>query len=1583
MTEAQDVYQLKIQKVRVKTNFTNERRVLLMLLDDEDEPATRSKEQIKFGLVKLQNAVSNVMTTIFKLSEMLKIDGHSLEKLSVEAEDVEKLYAEAVTRSSTVLSYMSQYNSTKTSEITGARYSRSPSKVRAYLSSLPHGRHHVDCQSPRATQDFGDATQDLGDATQDYGDATQDYGDATQDHGDRDATQDFGDATQDYGDSTQDDGDASQDFGDSTQDFGDASDRATRLQESRPDAGDLIQESKNDPVVGSTSSASSGLQHVSQRERNAEISVKKENTHYIAQPPSSTSYTISENRTVSNVQMTAATGKSMAQTILPATAQSQFKNHQPVSFLPPPRYVAAQTKNMYPPANTTAPPVVSAQQQNVYLPVHSMATPAVPSAPSAHSQYFPINRTLTRAPRSQFSAPPMTGYNTNQMPSAPDVYRHLEQIKIPIFKGEKGTYETWKAAFTTCIHEQPMTDEVKLLRLRQCLSGAPLTTIETYGYSAAAYRAAVQRLEQKYGGQRRRAASHMDALTKVPVLHAGNGSGLEKFADLLQVIVINLQDSNQATELGRGVFYQQLLQKLSATLLSQYYRWVHEQGRVESVHTLLEWVTRESDFLTTAAETLEGSMEERVPQQQTTRPSRQQASASALTTTANPETCVFCDQPHEPFHCTVVTDVSKRKDILLRRGRCFLCLRAHHMVRHCRSNTRCSKCQRRHNTTICEGKSSAQEQPKRSARSASGPSSTTAVTAATISTSGAILLQTARAQVHAIANKEVSLSARIILDGGSQRSYITSTVSDALQLQPSGQEMLTINGFGSSENGESVERSVVALGIKCIDGSSIMVSCIAIPSICPPIQQQYPLEAVRSCKEFKRLNLADDCAGTAPVDILIGADYYWQIVSGDMLHSDTGTIALSTRLGWVLSGPVPSITAAGETMSALVTTQRHTTPSVSAEEPDDALLQQMKLFWELESLGIKMNDPSVLETFQQTIRYDGKRYVVDLPWREGHRILPDNLALCKRRLVSTLKKLNKSPAIRQEYEDVIKQQLAGGIVERVPAAEINRQDSNVVHYLPHHPVIRQDKMTTKVRVVYDASAKIGRHPSLNECLHAGPNLLERIPDILLRFRVHKVAFTADIEKAFLMVAVNETDRDALRFLWVEESSDCDNPSIIILRFARVVFGVSASPFLLNATIRHHLSQFLDSDPEFVQSLQRSLYVDDVANGGRNTAEALELFTKAKTRLAGGGFNLRKFSSNCPDLTAIINSEGPAPASPATTVVEDNESYAKSALNGSRTDMMKVLGIAWDRATDCLVMDLSYIFKDIAVNATVTKRQVLAASAKVYDPLGFLSPVTIPLKMLHQDLCAKKIGWDEPLEGEALGKWKTLIAELKKMEPVSIPRWLFSNADQEAADTITLHGFCDASKNAYAAVIYLVVTANGRVHVQQVAAKTRVAPLEKQTIPRLELLAALILARLLKMVMASVSDLLPITNIRCWTDSLVSFYWITGTQHEWKEFVERRVVQIRQSVPAFAWAYCPTESNPADLPTRGILPSNLTNSIWFTGPEWLRQSQDEPTHSVSSSVDKAAVSAELKKMPSKATALLATSSRANVAVIRHT
>ena len=143
-------------------------------------------------------------------------------------------------------------------------------------------------------------------------------------------------------------------------------------------------------------------------------------------------------------------------------------------------------------------------------------------------------------------------------------------------------------------------------------------------------------------------------------------------------------------------------------------------------------------------------------------------------------------------------------------------------------------------------------------------------------------------------------------------------------------------------------------------------------------------------------------------------------------------------------------------------------------------------------------------------------------------------------------------------------------------------------------MIREEKQTTKLRIVYDASAK-STGPSLNDCLYVGPAFGQSIMDILLRFRLQKVALVADIEKAFLMITVDEEDRDVLRFLWIEDI-ECETPQISVLRFARVVFGVASSPFLLNATIRHHIQGYQADDPSFVTKFLYSIYVDDLTFG---------------------------------------------------------------------------------------------------------------------------------------------------------------------------------------------------------------------------------------------------------------------------------------------------------------------------------------------------------------------------------------------------
>ena len=164
----------------------------------------------------------------------------------------------------------------------------------------------------------------------------------------------------------------------------------------------------------------------------------------------------------------------------------------------------------------------------------------------------------------------------------------------------------------------------------------------------------------------------------------------------------------------------------------------------------------------------------------------------------------------------------------------------------------------------------------------------------------------------------------------------------------------------------------------------------------------------------------------------------------------------------------------------------------------------------------------------------------------------------------------------------MQQQFQKGIVEIV---ENLHTVPGRVHYLPHHTVIRRDKETSKVRVVYDASVRDGG-PSLNNCLYYGPKFNQQLLDLLIRFRCHQVAFTADIEKAFLMISVSEKDRDVLRFLWVRDPIE-DPPQYIVLRFAEVVFGVSCSPFLLKATVRHHLELHQDSQRTLANKLLRS------------------------------------------------------------------------------------------------------------------------------------------------------------------------------------------------------------------------------------------------------------------------------------------------------------------------------------------------------------------------------------------------------------
>lgn len=337
---------------------------------------------------------------------------------------------------------------------------------------------------------------------------------------------------------------------------------------------------------------------------------------------------------------------------------------------------------------------------------------------------------------------------------------------------------------------------------------------------------------------------------------------------------------------------------------------------------------------------------------------------------------------------------------------------------------------------------------------------------------------------------------------------------------------------------------------------------------------------------------------------------YWHFVSGSVVRGpELGPIALCTKLGYVLSGPVV-IPAPGQGDSTVSLTETHVLKITnSVVEERNSLEGEIKHFWDLGTLGIKRDEPLVYEKFIEDITHNGERYEVKLPFKESRPFLPDNYQLSKLRLESLVRRLKSNPEVLKHYDEAI-QELKKNIIEPVNMEE--QPEVGSVHYLPHRAVIRLDKDTTKLRVVYDASAKRGGR-SLNDCLYSGPPLTLMIFDVMVRFRVHRVALTADIEKAFLNVATAPEHRDFLRFLWIDDILT-DNPQLVIRRFPRVVFGVNSSPFLLNGTVRHHLNSYMDRDPEFVEEVVRSLYVDDLAFSKPDGVSAYDFYSKLKTRL---------------------------------------------------------------------------------------------------------------------------------------------------------------------------------------------------------------------------------------------------------------------------------------------------------------------------------------------------------------------------------
>lgn len=679
-------------------------------------------------------------------------------------------------------------------------------------------------------------------------------------------------------------------------------------------------------------------------------------------------------------------------------------------------------------------------------------------------------------------------------------------------------------------------------------------------------------------------------------------------------------------------------------------------------------------------------------------------------------------------------------------------------------NLECGNCKGCHHTLVCEPKRETQKTETTVVHLAQDTEVTN--DAANI----VFLLQTAMIRMEA---ESTHLLGRCLIDGGSMRTFILKKTSTALKLPIVGYEEITVHAFGGVSKTELCKRVSVKISSH-YDNQSLIIEAIKVEKICASILS-IPSESIKNLFKLKGWNMADPPRKLArpedgDINILIGVDYYAAVMKSEVQRIQDKLIANNTIFGWVVSGPQQTIPKkTHHTPVSAMAMMSVVTPTTESNEVTDPL----EMFWKLEHLGIKesINGKVCQEQVLESPVWKNHRYEVGLPWLEGTKQhLASNYLVARKRLGQLLRQLMKTPDVLQQYDQVIREYLEQGIIEHV---KVKMQENEPVYYLPHKAVIKEDRKTTKLRIVFDACSHASNELCLNQCLWSGSDLLNDLFDLLLRFRRDRVAVTGDIEKAFLQIGLKEEDRDAVRFLWTVNLKDQEDPAVY--RFTRVLFGVTSSPALLSSTLKFITDSYAKTFPVTAKTLEESLYVDDLVASVQSTGEAGKLRKEAKEVLASGGFTMRKWCSSDSQLRNTWKEE------------EETDSDAD----------IKVLGLVWYLPDDTLsVAAVSKICTDVP-----TKRSILRDASKVFDPLGFVAPFVIRVKILLQDIWREKLGWDEPTPESIMTTWRRWANELEDLNSSRLPRWMAKNYE-EIPPSAGLHIFVDASEKAYAAVAFL-------------------------------------------------------------------------------------------------------------------------------------------------------------------------------------
>lgn len=1119
----------------------------------------------------------------------------------------------------------------------------------------------------------------------------------------------------------------------------------------------------------------------------------------------------------------------------------------------------------------------------------------------------------------------------------------LPEIILPTFSGEFKDWLEFRETFDALINASSLKPIQKYKYLRSCLRDGALEVVNSVEYTGEKYALAWSLLCQRYNNTRLLVNNHLKSLFETAAIKAESASALRSLIDNITKHLRCLRSLNIPTNEWDHVVIYFMSAKLPTNLQKKW------EERIDSneLPSLQDFKT----FLRKHADLLE-SMGTRGSDEQNSQSAFAKKTLVATSTSATPHparysvTCPQCKGRHYINQCTkfLALSVLERIRAAKRFRLCTNCLGSSHATPNCRS-TLCKYCKGKHHSLLHIDRiqnpsninnqttepstitmnatldaSSARTQPNEHTQSQPSAGATMGMRQSThtnnvvtqLVQNKTIFLSTALVHVYDKNNQCHVL--RVLLDSGSQSNFITQSAYDLLQLN---KQQINMEVIGFNNNSTNIQ---YLCDLKLESKSrkfSTNISCLIVPHICnlPNYDVNTQLFNIP-----QHLELADENFHIASeIDILIGTELFYELLCiGQYRLGDGLPMLQRTQLGWIVTGALSS--------SYLGLQKVRCNLSLNA---------QLKKFWEIEECndkltctdsysGLSHDDAQCEEIFNSHTRSSDGNFVVNLPLKAPTSLLGESKGTATQRFYSLEKKFSRDENLKQMYSKFMKDfEQAGRMVKA-------NFDSDVqLNYLPHHAVINFEKVSTPLRVVFDASCATSTGVSLNDLQYKGSIKQDTLLDIILRFRLHKFVVNADIEKMFCNILLNPNQQHLQCILWRENP----NHKLDTYALTTLSFGLKSAPHIATRCLlqlshethtklqTHSTATSTSVRAAAATAIASDFYLDDLITGGDDELRVAEVAQEIYQILRSANFTLRKWHSNSPIIQGKLCT---------LTNTHITSEHTQNVQFGDKTN--KILGLGWSGNDDSLV----YSIKLNPMPVPTTKRTILSRLSSIFDPLGLLGPILITAKCFIQKLWLDKSGWDDPVSDELFSEWLIFYEKLKFINNFKIPRHVAASH----YILIELHGFSDSSQNAYGAAIYLrTIDSNQQIIVRLLLAKSRVAPIKKQTIPRLELCAALLLAKQMHNVKNALK--IPINKFKYWSDSSITLAWIKTPTYKLNTFVANRVSDIQSITDQNDWQWVSTYDNPADLLSRGVPADKLiSSSIWWHGPSWLSKPSNE-------------------------------------------